>query len=321
MSDFSSPPIKDLNFYKKPKKHGRDWIKVESPVEMDGIKIADTHAHVNMLNDPSLALVQADLNSITFIEAMTDPLSDEGVGFYNELPDVVTEAVAVKNEFTSASCEELNVKIRLACGVHPHYSKDYSQDVEDALLEKLKDPRTSALGEIGLDYHYDFSPRKDQLQVFERQVEIAQKAGLPLILHVRDAFNDAYAVMKNAGWSNAGVLLHCYTSDANELKRWVEADCYVAFGGAFTFKKSVEIRESAKLVPLNRLLTETDSPFMAPEPFRSSECVPAHTLFTANALYEFLNEEYKIDRIEFFEQLQKNAVQLLDRPATIWQKS
>ncbi len=321
MSDFTSPPVKDLYFYKKPKKHGRDWIKVEPPALMQGIEIADTHAHINMLNDVALSLAQADVNNITFVEAMTDPLSTEGVGFYDDLPKILDEAVAVKAQMGEACSSELTCKVRLSCGVHPHYSKNYSKDTEVVLIEKLKDERTSALGEVGLDYHYDFSPRKDQVQVFERQIEIAKKAGLPLILHVREAFDDAYACMKNAGWNEAGVLLHCYTSDEKEIKRWVDADCYVAFGGAFTFKKSTEIREASKLVPLSRLLTETDAPFMAPEPLRSSECVPAHTIFTADAMFEFLHAgSDEVERQKFFSQLAKNARALLDREPTAWQK-
>ena len=320
MSDFSSPPTKDLNFYKKPKKHGRDWIKVEPPATMRGISIVDTHAHINMLNDPALSLAQAEANSISFIEAMTDPLSVEGVGFYDELPSILKEALDYKNEFVGAADKELKLRLRLSCGVHPHYSKNYTKDTEAVLIEKLKDERTSALGEVGLDYHYDFSPRGDQIDVFERQIEIAKRAHLPLILHVREAFDDAFAAMKNAGWNEAGVLLHCYTSDEKEIKRWVDADCYVAFGGAFTFKKSAEIRAASKLVPLNRLLTETDAPFMSPEPFRSSECVPAHTIFTADSLFEFLSADSALDRGSFFSQVSKNALELLDREPTAWQR-
>ena len=297
MSDFDSPPTDELAFFKKPKKHGREWPKVEPPELPLRFGVADTHAHINMLNNPEHALAFAKHSNITFIQAMTDPLSQEGVGFY-----------AMSDTF------ENTPKMRLACGVHPHYSKDYSASIEAVLCEKLEDPKTSALGEVGLDYHYDFSPRPAQIEVFERQIELSQQYELPIILHVREAFDDAYSAMNNAGWNENGVLLHCYTSDAREIERWVTAGCYVAFGGAFTFKKSSDIREASHIVPLNRLLTETDSPFMAPEPFRNTECTPAHTLFVAQAMFEELHGQYKVDADEFFAQLQENSEQLLNRP-------
>ena len=295
MSDFASPPTDELAFFKKPKKHGREWLKVEPPELPLRFGVADTHAHINMLNNPATALALAKQSNITFVQAMTDPLSQEGVGFY-----------AMSDTFENAP------KMRLACGVHPHYSKDYSPSVEAILIEKLKDAKTSALGEVGLDYHYDFSPRPAQIEVFERQIELSQQYELPIILHVREAFDDAYNAMNNAGWNEHGVLLHCYTSDVKEIERWVDAGCYVAFGGAFTFKKSDDIREASHVVPLNRLLTETDAPFMAPEPFRNTECTPAHTLFVAQALFDELHPQHKVDADEFFAILQENARGLLD---------
>lgn len=295
MSDFESPPSKDLSFYKRPKKHGREWPIVEPPKEPFKFGVVDTHAHLNMLNNTKLALEQAKVNNVEFIEAMTDPLSEEGVGFYDEV-----------QQFKDI------VKIRLSCGVHPHYAKNYTSAIEDILIDKLKNPLTSALGEVGLDYHYDLSPRDVQIDVFERQVEIANAIDLPIILHVREAFDDAFSIMKNGGWNKRGVLLHCYTSDAEDIKRWVEADCYIAFGGAFTFKKSSEIRKASHLVPINRLLSETDAPFMAPEPFRGTECVPGHVLFTAQSLFEELANSLKIDEHDFFDTLKNNALRLLD---------
>ncbi|MDO4841377.1 MAG: TatD family hydrolase, partial [Phoenicibacter congonensis] len=314
MFGFASTGIVEPWFRKKPKKHGRDWPLVDAPKFPVSTAIADTHAHLNCLSNPALSIAQAAYWNVSFIESMTDPLSDEGLAIYDTLPAILQEATEILEGFSCAenpvaeggvdsaapssvvvnaalaSNENANgdmaqiaaklPEIKFACGVHPHYAKDYSDEVEATLTEKLRDPKTTALGEVGLDYHYDFSDRDSQIQVFERQIELSQKAELPIILHVREAFDDAYACMKNAGFNKHGVLLHCYTAEAHEIERWLEAGCYIAFGGALTFKKLDEVREACKLVPRDLLLTETDSPYMAPEPFRSSECGPAHTIFT-----------------------------------------
>lgn len=321
MADFESAGLIEPYFRKKPKKNHTEWTLVEAPTLSVYGKIADTHAHLNILNDPALSIAQAAFHGVSFIEAMTDPLGEGGTCFYDDLAGILTRSSEILKNFTSMpdmkikNCEL--PKIRLACGVHPHEAKGYCAEIEEELISRLKNPLTSALGEVGLDYHYDFSPRDVQINAFERQIEIAQKTELPIILHIREAFDDAYACLKNAGFVMPGMLLHCYTSDAKEIKRWVDAGCYVAFGGAFTFKKLDEVREAIRYVPKDRLLTETDSPYMAPEPFRGSECGPAHTIFTTKAIIDYL----KIDDVAgFLSQLESNAIALLDRAPTAWQE-
>lgn len=207
-------------------------------------------------------------------------------------------------------------------GCHPHNAQHYDDALEAVLRERLHDARVSALGEVGLDYHYDLSPREAQREAFRRQIRLAKEAGLPVVLHMREAHDDGFALLSEEGFPEAGTLLHCFNLDAAELARWVDAGCFIAFGGPLTFKKAEEVREAAKLVPADRLLTETDAPYMTPEPLRSTTCGPEHVAFTAAKLADVRGfEDLRTPaRGEFLRQTYLNALGLLDREPTAWQR-
>lgn len=211
-------------------------------------------------------------------------------------------------------------RVRFAVGCHPHNASRYNDALEARLRDCLTDTRVSAVGEIGLDYHYDFSPRDQQREAFRRQVRLAKEAGLPVVLHVREAHDDALAIMRDEGWPEAGTLLHCFNLDWTTLEPWVEAGCFVAFGGPVTFKKADEVREAAARVPLDRLLTETDAPYMTPEPLRGTVCGPEHVVFTAERLAEVRGQATGDERKAFLRTLLANARGLLDRQPTAWQR-
>ncbi len=207
-------------------------------------------------------------------------------------------------------------------GCHPHNAQHYDDALEAVLRERLHDARVSALGEVGLDYHYDLSPREAQREAFRRQIRLAKEAGLPVVLHMREAHDDGFALLSEEGFPEAGTLLHCFNLDAAELARWVDAGCFIAFGGPLTFKKAEEVREAAKLVPADRLLTETDAPYMTPEPLRGTACGPEHVAFTAAKLADVRGfEDLRTPaRGEFLRQTYLNALGLLDREPTAWQR-
>lgn len=207
-------------------------------------------------------------------------------------------------------------------GCHPHNAQHYDDALEAVLRERLHDARVSALGEVGLDYHYDLSPREAQREAFRRQIRLAKEAGLPVVLHMREAHDDGFALLSEEGFPEAGTLLHCFNLDAAELARWVDAGCFIAFGGPLTFKKAEEVREAAKLVPADRLLTETDAPYMTPEPLRGTICGPEHVAFTAAKLADVRGfEDLRTPaRGEFLRQTYLNALGLLDREPTAWQR-
>lgn len=205
-------------------------------------------------------------------------------------------------------------------GCHPHNAKHYDDALEGLLLDRLADARVSAVGEIGLDYHYDFSPREAQREAFRRQIRVAKKAGLPVVLHIREAHDDAFRIFQEEGLPQAGTLLHCFNLDWAELERWVEAGCYVAFGGPLTFKHADEVRDAALRVPEELLLTETDAPYMTPEPLRGATCGPEHVVFTADKLCEVRGLAFGEEREMFLRKLLANAYGLLDREPTPWQR-
>lgn len=319
MADLDEQGIfRDTKFRQK-RKHGA-WREVPAP-EL-GFVVADTHAHVHLLSDPALSLARAAVHGVGFVCAIVDPAEDgwdalDRLGQWRRRAASVAYEIEPSLQALCASCPHPKVPaLRVAVGVHPHNAKGYDDQLERALAERLRDDeRVSAVGEIGLDYHYDLSPRDVQRSVFRRQLALAREAGLPVALHVREAHDDAFAILAEEGFPGAGTLLHCYNLGPEELRRWLDAGCFVAFGGALTFKRAEEVREAAKLVPLDRLLTETDAPYMAPEPLRGNECGPECVVFTAEALARVRGADGSPEELEaFLGQLYRNAVGLLDRP-------
>ncbi len=312
--DREEPLFYDEHFRQK-RKHDK-WEIVTAPHSF--APIADTHAHLDMLPDPGLSLARAGVHEVAFVETIVNPAEDDRTTF-DELDGWLRDGELYVRKMGSLCCGQAPYrcpKVRIGYGVHPHDAKDYTDELEAAMeMRGRSDGRISAIGEIGLDYHYDLSARDEQREAFRRQLSLAKRLGLPVLLHMRDAHDEGFAILEEEGFPEAGTLLHCYTLDSHELARWVEAGCYVAFGGALTFKRSEEVREAAKLVPLDRLLTETDAPYMTPEPLRGTVCGAEHVVFTVERLAEvrgFAGDS--AERRAFYQQLYDNAIRLLDRP-------
>lgn len=331
MSNPEEPLFKDALFRNRRKKGA--YRLVAAPTPPLEAPVADTHAHLDMLKDVPLVLARCALNKLDFICSIVDPHEDEGRAYQfadrwrQEAESILPEIIQGTQEVLGSEGAPFDFEvsspriphIRVACGCHPHNAKYYDEALETILLERLHDPRTCAVGEVGLDYHYDFSPREQQREVFRRQIQIAHSSGLPLILHLREAHEDALKIMDEEGFPQAGVLLHCFNLDYETLKPWLERDCFAAFGGPLTFKKSDETREAAAKVTLSRLLTETDAPYMTPEPMRGMVCGPEHAIFTAEKLAEVYGCEPGEERRAFLEAIHRNAQGLLDREPTAWQ--
>jgi TatD DNase family protein len=176
--------------------------------------------------------------------------------------------------------------VRFAAGVHPHNAGSFVGRYADAAAAAETHAAAfgaCAIGEIGLDYHYDFSPRPVQRDVFVAQVQLALTLDLPIIIHTREATDDTFAVLREAGSCLRGVF-HCFTGDAAMARRALDIDFHVSFAGILTFPKAADIRDAAKIVPAERLLIETDSPYLAPVPHRGKRNEPAHVAHVLDAL-------------------------------------
>lgn len=176
-------------------------------------------------------------------------------------------------------------------GVHPHYAHEAPQapgELEAALEELLRQPRVVALGEVGLDYHYDFSPRAVQQEVLRRQVRLARRAQKPLIIHNRESSDDLVRILKEEQAWEVGGVFHCFWGDEALASTVVEMGFYVGVGGPVTFKKSDDLRAVLKGVPVERLIVETDCPYLAPVPYRGRRNEPAYVVETAKCLADLL---------------------------------
>ena len=242
--------------------------------------LVDSHAHLEMEQfdadrDQVMARAQAaGVRSILAIGSGTGPGSLD-----------CAIQLAAKYDFLYATI-----------GIHPHEAK-LATDADYAEMEQLaRQPKVIAWGEIGLDYHYDHSPRATQQQVFLRQMELARAAKLPIVIHCRpsdgssNAWDDCLDRMEQH-WAGSGFggILHCFSGDMTHARRALDMGFMISFSGNITFPKAQTIRDAAKDVPLDRILIETDSPFLAPVPHRGKRNEPSFVQETARKLGEIRN--------------------------------
>ena len=184
--------------------------------------------------------------------------------------------------------------VRFSIGVHPHAAGKYAadpggavRDVENAMADQ---PLTRGLGEIGLDYHYDFAARDVQQEVFRRQIALARERRLPIVIHTREAEGDTFDILHEQQAGEIGGVFHCFTGDRAMARRALDIGFHVSLAGIVTFPRAAELQEVARLVPLDRLLIETDSPFLAPVPHRGTRNEPAHVVHVAEAIGKLRGE-------------------------------
>ena len=185
---------------------------------------------------------------------------------------------------------ELWPAVRFAAGIHPHKAGAFADTVDDvpqvvhAALSVT--PGACAIGEIGLDYHYDFAPRPLQQQVFRRQVQLARDESRPVVIHTREADDDTVRILREEGQGAVRGVFHCFTGDVALAHQALDLGFHVSFSGIVTFPRAEGIREAARLVPADRLLSETDAPYLAPTPYRGKRNEPAWVTRVVEAVAE-----------------------------------
>lgn len=172
-------------------------------------------------------------------------------------------------------------------GVHPHEARLLDENLRAQLEELSRHPKVIAWGEIGLDYHYDNSPRDVQREAFRKQLRMARERGVPVSIHTREAEADTLAILREE-WTDSGPggVIHCFTGTRAFAESAVDLGFYISFSGVVTFKKAEELRETARVLPVDRILIETDAPYLAPVPYRGRRNEPAYVVETARAIAE-----------------------------------
>ena len=258
----------------------------------------DTHAHLRSFwgedKDPADVLVRAFEAGVRELVTIYDPIADMS----EETPDAPAFSRWLRQVLDAAVEHGADVRVRYLVGVHPYGTLDYTDELHAQIEAALDDPLCAGIGEIGLDYHFDAddqieaAPHGAQMEVMARQLALAIERDVPVELHLRNDYGDegrgahadALAALERVGVPAAGCVLHCFGEDRATMERFLALGCHIAFGGAATFKRNEAVREAFSACPLDRLLLETDCPYMAPEPIRGLECEPAMIAQTADVL-------------------------------------
>ena len=225
--------------------------------------LIDTHAHIDMLEAP--------------IELTLQLMNDFGV------KKAVIPSVEVSSMEKVIAAAEADENIYAMIGIYPSEAKTYTQEVEDRMIELAKNHKVKAVGEIGLDYYWDKSFVDLQKEVYVKQILLANKLNLPIVIHDREAHKDAYDLLLEYNQSS-NALFHCFSGSVEFMRECVKKGWYIALGGVVTFKNAVKMKDVAREIPLDKLVLETDSPYLTPVPFRGKPNTPAYVRYVAEEI-------------------------------------
>ena len=253
----------------------------------DVTMLFDTHTHVNAEefdNEVPETVQRALENDVTRMAV---------VGFDTK---TIEKSLALSKEYK---------EIYSIIGWHPTESYLYTEEIEEKLYHQLQLPKVVTMGEMGLDYHWDTSPKDVQKDVFHRQIQIAKELKMPISIHMRDSIEDTYQLMKKEHVEDIGGIMHSFSGDTLWMERFLDLGMHISVSGVITFKNAPEVREVAKAVPFDKLLIETDAPYLAPMPFRGKRNEPAYVKYVA--------EEVAKQRGMSYEEVAKQTMQNANR--------
>ncbi|MHC4243892.1 MAG: TatD family hydrolase [Planctomycetota bacterium] len=257
------------------------------------MELIDTHCHLTfeqLADDIEAVLARSVFEDVTdWLTVGTDPQHNR-------------KAVELTEKFEN---------MYAAVGIHPHDAKDVTAETLTELKELAQGEKVVALGETGLDFHYNFSRPSDQKRAFAAQLTIAKELNLPVIIHCREAFDDTMEILDQYGRGLKGVVFHCFSGSAVQAQVVLDYGFYISFTGVVTFKNADLIRKAAKIVPVDRLMLETDCPYMSPEPMRKQKInEPALMIHTAKHLAELK----QIDLTDFANAVTATSKSFFDLP-------
>jgi len=242
--------------------------EVEFPPWCGGVELADSHCHLSdsaFVDDASEVLVRAREKGVRY-------LIDVGA----------TQGLEANYRAVALAAREPDVFATV--GIHPHEAASLDEVVWSEIERLCQAPKVVAIGETGLDFHYDHSPRHQQEEVFRRFIDLARRRRLPLTVHVRDAYPQAARILAEERADEVGGVIHCFTGSWEEARPFLELGFFLSFSGVLTFKRAEIVREAAQRAPAEQLLVETDAPYLAPAPLRGWRNEPALIPFTVAAL-------------------------------------
>lgn len=243
----------------------------------------ETHCHLDYLKAEPLEEIRRKISEAGIQKVITIGVDPENLDKVKELSEMCPEVY-----FTQ--------------GIHPHDSKDAGESEFQKIIDRSSLAKMVAVGEIGLDYHYNNSPQDIQRKYFERQLQIAVDQDLPVVIHTREADEDTKAILKNfAPYLKRKGVVHSFTSTIELAEFVLSEGFYLGFNGIITFKKAENVQEVVKIAPTNRILFETDSPFLTPVPHRGKENAPYYLPFIASKIAELKNVDLEILKLEVFQ--------------------
>lgn len=201
---------------------------------------------------------------------------------------VINPGCDLETSEKAVSIAKKNDNVFACVGTHPHEAKYYTKETEEKYIEFAEEKKVVAIGEIGLDYHYDFSPRNVQRDVFEKQLDLAKRLNMPAVIHTREAVEDTLAIMRNFG-NSISADMHSFSEEEEWLEKFIDFGYYVSLGGMITFKNAANSKRLAECVPENRIMLETDSPYLAPVPKRGRRNDPSLLKYIIEKMAEIRN--------------------------------